>query len=294
LRLQTLQVSRLAPRLLSESAELVAEFVLSRLNQDGGFADRSGQSDLYYTPFGIECLLALDHEPPASRVSEYLAGFSDPFDLDLVHVASLSRAWAGLASASMDESMRRRIAERIESFRADEGGYHQSPEAKTGTVYGTFLAVHSLQDLDLPTPEPESIATIIDRHSTGDGGYANESNSGSATTPTTAAAVLLKHQLGIPIEEASSDWLLSRFGTEGGATAAPDAPIPDLLSTATALHALSAMNASIEPIKEKCLDFTDTLWTNSGSFYGHWAENPGDLDVEYTFYGLLALGHLSL
>ena len=40
-----------------------------------------------------------------------------------------------------------------------------------------------------------------------------------------------------------------------------------------------------------CLDFLDSLWTNQGSFYGHWADHH--LDAEYTFYGLLALGHLA-
>ena len=33
-------------------------------------------------------------------------------------------------------------------------------------------------------------------------------------------------------------------------------------------------------------------WTNAGGFYGSWADNT--LDCEYTYYGLLALGHLSL
>ena len=40
------------------------------------------------------------------------------------------------------------------------------------------------------------------------------------------------------------------------------------------------------------LDFIDTLWTNRGGFYGNWTDDV--LDCEYTYYGLLALGHLSL
>ena len=74
--------------------------------------------------------------------------------------------------------------------------------------------------------------------------------------------------------------------------AAPNAPMPDLLSTATALHALAGMQVSCERVKESCLDFVDTLWTNEGAFHGHWGDDH--LDCEYTFYGLLALGHLSL
>jgi hypothetical protein len=45
-------------------------------------------------------------------------------------------------------------------------------------------------------------------------------------------------------------------------------------------------------VKEACLDFVDTLWSSRGGFYGTWEEDV--LDCEYTYYGLLALGHLSL
>jgi len=68
--------------------------------------------------------------------------------------------------------------------------------------------------------------------------------------------------------------------------------MPDLLSTATALHALAGLEISVSAVKDKCLDFVDSLWTNEGGFYGHWGDDH--LDCEYTFYGLLALGHLSL
>ena len=71
----------------------------------------------------------------------------------------------------------------------------------------------------------------------------------------------------------------------------PFAPIPDLLSTATALHALAGLQVSFEPIRERCLDFLDSLWTGR-SFCGNWDDD--ELDTEYTYYALLALGHLSL
>ena len=43
---------------------------------------------------------------------------------------------------------------------------------------------------------------------------------------------------------------------------------------------------------ERCLDFVDSLWNADGGFHGNWTDDY--LDCEYTFYGLLALGHLSL
>lgn len=74
--------------------------------------------------------------------------------------------------------------------------------------------------------------------------------------------------------------------------AMPLAPIPDLLSTATSLHALACLDLSLSAsAKELCLNFLDSLWSAEGGFHGHWADDH--LDVEYTFYGLLALGHLT-
>jgi hypothetical protein len=40
------------------------------------------------------------------------------------------------------------------------------------------------------------------------------------------------------------------------------------------------------------LDFVDSLWTNRGGFFGSWLDDT--LDCEYTYYGLLALGHLTI
>ena len=67
--------------------------------------------------------------------------------------------------------------------------------------------------------------------------------------------------------------------------------MPDLLSTATALHALAAVGAPLDDLREPCLDFLDSLWDHRGGFHGSWADDA--LDCEYVFYGLLALGHLS-
>ena len=96
---------------------------------------------------------------------------------------------------------------------------------------------------------------------------------------------------GLSEPDGSFGKLQQAFHEKGGFRAMPGAPIPDLLSTATALHALAGLELSIGPAVEPTLDFVDTLWSGR-AFYGHWAEDI--LDCEYTFYGLLALGHLAL
>ena len=85
-----LQVARLAPQLLHNSSDLIRQFVLGQLRDDGGFSDREGDSDLYYTVFGLESLLAL-HEPlpdeKVESIKSYLASFEDGSSLDLVPVS---------------------------------------------------------------------------------------------------------------------------------------------------------------------------------------------------------------
>ena len=72
LRLEMLQVARLAPKQLGESADLIRRFLQSQQNLDGGFRGRDGKSDLYYTVFGLDCLVALQEEIPAKSLETFL------------------------------------------------------------------------------------------------------------------------------------------------------------------------------------------------------------------------------
>lgn len=287
-----LQVARLAPKLLGESAALVDGFLRSQLNPDGGFRDRAGASDLYYTVFGLEGLLALRADVPTAAVSGYLKSFGDGADLDFVHLGCLARCWAGLPRECRVAAPADAMLGRVEAHRSADGGYAAEPGAADGTAYGCFVALGAYQDFEQPLPDPGGLVRCLGRLRAEDGGYANQQDVPLGLTPATAAAVTLLRQLGEPVPGELADWLLARCRPEGGFFATPVAPLPDLLSTATALHALAGMHAPLEPIREACLDFIDTLWTNRGGFHGTWADD--DLDCEYTYYGLLALGHLSV
>jgi hypothetical protein len=287
-----LQVARLAPKLLGESTDSVAAFLRSQQNPDGGFRDRGGRSDLYYTVFGLDGLLALRLDLPAGSVRTYLQGFNDGEGLDFVHLGCLARCWAALPPAMRAEAPAEPLLARVESHRSGDGGYAPVPGNADGTLYACFVAVGAYQDLGLPMPEPSRMLGCIGRLEAVDGGYANQRDMPLGLTPSTAAAVTLLRHLGQPLPPALGDWLLARCRPEGGFYATPIAPLPDLLSTATALHALSSMHVSLEAIREPCLDFLDTLWTNKGAFHGTWADDV--LDCEYTYYALLSLGHLSL
>ena len=285
-----LQVARLSPKLLADAAPLVADFVRGQMNPDGGFNDRAASSDLYYTVFGLESLIALRADLPASQVLPYLQMFGEGVGLDLVHLACLARCWADVSKTLTPNAAA--IAERIEKHRAADGGYNASISAQHGTVYGTFMALGAYQDLKLSMPDQNRILHCIEANQTEDGAYANHPDMPIGLTSATAAAATMLRQMNQSVSDRVGQWLLDRVHRDGGFLAAPQAPIPDLLSTATALHALAGLHVDFEPFKESCLDFIDTLWTPRGSFFGHWGEDI--LDCEYTYYGLLALGHLSL
>jgi prenyltransferase beta subunit len=290
-----LQVARLSPRQLGDARELVQRFLLEQRHPDGGFQDRAGQSDVYYTVFGLEGLIALqaDADLPIDDTIAYLRRYGGGESLDFVHAACLARAWAAIKHQGLDDRTRDAIAARLEVFRSADGGYHQAPQAARGTVYGAFLALGAYQDLQRELPHADRLLASIATLRARDGGYANHAESPVGLTTSTAAAVAIHRQLERPMDAAAAGaWLLARHHAQGGFTASPTVPIPDLLSTATALHALATLHVPIAPIQESCLDFLDTLWTNRGGFYGSWADDG--LDCEYTYYGLLALGHLTL
>lgn len=285
-----LQVARLAPTLLGDSSELVTAFLRRTQHPGGGFQDRAGERDLYYTVFGLEGLLALGAELPATT-ADYLHGFGDGGTLDFVHLTCLARAWGSVSRDGAPPEVRDAIVRGIEAHRSADGGFAVTPAAGTGTAYACFLALGALEDLRAQ-PDLAGVRECLRSLRADDGGFANLPGLPEGSTPATAAAVMVLHHLEEPPDAAVASWLMQRCHPDGGFFAAPRAPIPDLLSTATSLHALAALQADISPLREPCLDFVDTLWTSAGGFYGNWTDQT--LDCEYTYYGLLALGHLSL
>src|SRR5258708_5423283 len=141
-------------------------------------------------------------------------------------------------------------------------------------------------------PRPAGVLDCVRKLRAADGAFANQLGAPLGLTSATAAAVGVLRHFGEPVPAEVAPWLLQRQHASGGFFAAPAAPIPDLLSTSTALHALVSVHAPLEPLREIALDFLDSLWTTRGGFVGSWADDV--LDCEYTYYGLLALGHLSL
>ena len=285
-----LQVARLAPRSLGEEATArVADFVAAAFDDAGGAVDRAGGVDLYYTVFALDGLVALRRDLPSAATARWLERFGAGDGLDLVHLACLARCWAAI-DAAPDAGVRDGLTTALLRHRSADGGFAAEPGAERGGVYEAFLAHGAFEDLGVPLPDAERLArSVLDARCI-DGGFARHPAAPEGVTTVTAAAVVLLRALGTSAPDGVADWLLARLHPQGGFQAAPRTPIPDLLSTATALHALACCGVDPGRWREPCLDFVDTLWTGR-AFCGSWQDDVAD--VEYTFYALLALGHLA-
>jgi len=279
-----------AVKLLGEarSAE-TGEFYRGLLRPDGGFADRAGKSDLYYTVFGLQACRALGVELPVEAVKSYLQGFGKGERLDMVHLGCLVRCWAVLDADACPPDVRQAVLARIEACRSADGGYARQPARPAGSAYGCFLALGTYQDLGADLPDGGGVARCLAGLAVGDGSYANDASMPVGSVPATAAAAVVLAHLHLPADDGAADWLLAQHDPAGGFRAVPVAPEPDLLSTAVALQALRTLGADISAIRQGSVEFCRSLFAK-GRFAGHAGDTA--LDGEYTFSGLLALGCL--
>ena len=57
---------------MEDSISSVANFLTASINPDGGFKGRDKQSDLYYTVFGLEALIALGGTFPRNKIFNFI------------------------------------------------------------------------------------------------------------------------------------------------------------------------------------------------------------------------------
>jgi prenyltransferase beta subunit len=104
-------------------------------------------------------------------------------------------------------------------------------------------------------------------------------------TSTAACCILaMQHQTGKTLDSSLISWLKERQDETGGFRASEVAPVPDLLSTAVALFTLRLIGERLQSASR----FIEAHWMDIGSFAPTLLDEYSD--VEYLFYGLLALG----
>ena len=104
------------------------------------------------------------------------------------------------------------------------------------------------------------------------------------TSTATCCLLAMQHQTGRTPDASLISWLKQRQDETGGFRASEVAPVPDLLSTAVALFTLRLIGEH----PQSASHFIEAHWLDMGSFAPTLLDEYSD--VEYLFYGLLALG----
>lgn len=261
--------------LTEEGRADIAAFVFRQQRPDGGFRGRSDASDLYYTHFAVQALLALGEPLPAAALAAYLHERRPPGGAELVHLACLACSAARVRPEARPDG---EILRRIGLFRAADGGFREKPDAGSSSAYASFLAVLAHEAQGAALPDTGALLASVQAMA-------------PTVTPAAAARAMVLACFDAPPDPAAAGLLAGRAARKGGFRAAALAPIPDLLSTATALCALSAVGQPLDVFREPCTEFVEGLWHESGGFCGHWVDRTPD--CEYTYYALLALGALA-
>jgi len=308
-----------AKDLLSDEAlKEIRSFIISQKCEPGGFKDRAGKPDIYYSVFAYTLALAYDINLNVEKEQEFLETWNKEYDLDLVHAVCYIRCYlllqviqqkqrfglkieslnsegflANLAMKNLIKKSKKNCRvqfELINTYKSKDGGYnHNRQAADHATVYASFLVWTLFQDLNENEHILNEISQPISKLKCSDHSFANDSSSPTGVTSATAAGLIMTLSQNFD-KNGIVDYLMKNYTVRGGFKAAQDLPIADTLSTSTALLALYMAGENLQSLSDKSIDFINLHWDESGGFFGSIADMT--CDVEYTYYALLGIGIL--
>ena len=304
--------------LSDEALQEIKSFVISQKTETGGFADRAGKPDIYYSVFGYTLAFVYDIKLDLEKEFTFLGSRDKTKELDLVHAVCYLRCYFLLLAieqkqkfglkidpSKLDSFLSRLVLkglvkklkkecqsyfELIETYQSKDGGYnHNRKEAEQATIYATFLVWTLYQDLNEKETSLNKMTDQLDALSCKDGSFANDNASQTGVSSATAAGLIMTSGRTVNSKQTIS-YLKQNYTPRGGFKAASNLPIADILSTSTALLALYMAGENLQELSEKSIDFINLHWDESGGFFGSIADMT--CDVEYTYYALLGIGIL--
>ncbi len=279
--MQTLQAGK--ERMNTTALERVVRFVNSQRTADDLFVNKSGEADLYYTSFGWLLSYVLGIRLDVDKMNAYLEEVETE-TLDLVHYAAYMRCQ--MLCDLMRKGMIRFTLSMLRAIPVrDLSTFKVVPHQDSKAPYTQFVWLSLLEDTQNEIENRQQVLNDLSAYQVGKGGYTNLKGHEVASTNATAAALMIKGQLETYKPSPAVYQLGQMQEVIGGFKAVKESPIPDLLSTATALFALRSYG--VEP-RYQAADFVEAHWLESGGFAATLMEDESD--VEYVFYGLLALG----
>ena len=291
----TLRLAAGISRLPQEIRDRHAAYLKGAQRQDGGFAGRMGDSDLYYTSFALRGLAILEEldevttQKAAGFLRTHLHSQQSIVDFfSLVYSSALLYALCGVEVFSeADQNWDRNVAKFLNSLRREDGGFAKAQEGHAGSTYHTFLVLLVMQMIGEEVPDPDGIVRFLEQQKAAEGGFREiRAARRAGTNPTAAAIATLKilDRLDEATIDDTMEFLLDMQTDEGGLRANTRIPIADALSTFTGMLTIDDLGEIYELDLDRLRRFVDSLQLQEGGFRA--AEWDDAHDVEYTFYGL--------
>ncbi len=286
---------RNALNVLDEQGQMeVFKFLKSQQNTDGGFKDRGGRSDLYYSLFGM---LILEAEGRSQKSEELLTEPLEGRPLTrnpklVTEIREKLREFIERQSskevpgfieqcclALLQKELRinrfsrtKTLAKLTRSFWKERNSINFS--YRSFVLFLTLNAVLPFRGL-LKRFSGKMLSRI-------------EVNEHSPCSEIAAKVFLLKM---LEKDGSEEQQLLMSFASEsGGFRSFQHLEQADMLSTAVALFALKNADCDIRLLTPDCLGFIQQNFIDGAFLSG---DGDQTVDLEYTFYGLLALGKLT-
>jgi prenyltransferase beta subunit len=242
----------------AQTIDEIKNYIKGQQTKEGGFADKAGNSDLYYTLFG--CLVAeafeIDEVKPALKA--YLKNIIATKELSGIYLKCALIIYAKLFGGTTPPSIigtNKRLAAQYSDF-INVLSYYYSKD-----YISLLLISQKLKKVKLSAEMPCSVM---------------------------AASLILQDGKRKQHDE-PWQWM-SGYYRNGGFSAFSKIADSDLLSTGVALYSLRFVDSDLSVIKPDCLTYIDSLYSEGGFCASTYDAGP---DVEYTFYGLLGLGSLT-
>jgi hypothetical protein len=245
----------------------IINFLESQQHKNGGFTDRARQPDLYYSLFGFWLCLATNNTSQLEKFKSFIKKQKENESLGAVEKMALV-----LINAELFKPQKRQSLLSLFQIVFIKG-------KKIGLSYQFFLLTLAVDAQN----RNKSIYYFF-------AGIALFFYKPPENLPCSiqAALTFAKQKVGLKFKK-EQDKLLLYYRKEGGFKAFDSILNSDILSTAVALFALRETNYDLRLIAPECLDFVQQNY-NSGAFLS--SDGDTTRDLEYTFYGLLALGTL--
>jgi hypothetical protein len=247
----------------------IKDYLISRFSNSGGFFDRAGKPDLYYTLFGYFIVKAYSSDHLFPGISAFTQDRIRTGNLTDVHLycAAILTSTTPTGWGYPDGVVyKRNVKKSIRTVIKQQKLYNAFLGLMTCYYMRDYAGIYRIRKLlDTGKRQTGVPSTLL------------------------AAELVLQKSFNRNTSQLINR-LLTFYDDHGGFKATESIRLSDLLSTAVALYALKFAGYDMRMIRPACLDYIDSLY-HEGGFAAN-AVDP-DTDIEYTFYGLLALGALA-